>query len=179
MTHQPDAAGAHLALPGSRVDDDPRLTAAGLLFEVASGLQAILAAQLADHGLSGSEFEVLLRLARSPGGQLRMTDLARQAGLSASGLTRLADRLERRELIVRRDCPTDRRGLDARITEEGCARVTAVLPGHLELVDRWFTGPLRAEQLTALQDALRTVRAQVRPDADAGAHDGAPSDPAS
>lgn len=149
--------------------DDERLTAAGLLFEVAAGLETALGRQIAGHGLALSEFEVLLRLARSPGGQLRMSDLARQVNLSVSGLTRLADRLEARGLLERRACPTDGRGSNALVTADGRAVMAAVLPGHVALVERWLTSALEPAQLDALTAALRAVRAGVRPDADAGA----------
>ena len=49
------------------VFDDPRITAIGLLVEACAGLSARFAAQFEEHGLSPVEFEVLTRLARSPG----------------------------------------------------------------------------------------------------------------
>lgn len=148
--------------------DDPRLTSIGLLVEVSSGLTRLLGDQIGAHDLTPSEFEVLLRLARSPASQLRMNDLARQTGLSSSGLTRLADRLEGRGLLVRRPCPDDGRGAYARLTDDGHDLMLAVLPGHVELVERWFTGVLGPDDLEALVSGLRKVRAVVHPGAEAG-----------
>ena len=45
---------------------DPRITAIGLLEEATGGLRARLAGQYAEHDLTSAEFEVLVRLARSP-----------------------------------------------------------------------------------------------------------------
>jgi MarR family transcriptional regulator, 2-MHQ and catechol-resistance regulon repressor len=149
--------------------DDPRITATGLFTEAYEGLTARLEVQFGQHGLSGVEFEVLLRLARSPGQRLRMTDLASQTSLSTSGVTRVVDRLERDGLVRRTACPTDRRSFHAVITNGGLARLGEVLPGHLELIDRWFTGLLTAPALEAFLDALRKVRDAVRPGATAGA----------
>ena len=149
--------------------DDPRITAMGLLAEAVGGLNARFIAQYAEHGLTQAEFEALLRLGRTPGGALRMSDLAAQTQLTTSGITRVVDRLERDQLVERRACPTDRRGLFAHITRAGRARLDAVLPGHLELIDTWLTGPLTPEQLDAVLTALRIVRDGVRPDATAGA----------
>jgi DNA-binding MarR family transcriptional regulator len=145
--------------------DDPRITAMGLLAEAYGGLAARYSAQLAEHHLSAIEFEALLRLARSPDQQLRMTDLATQAQLTTSGVTRVVDRLERAGLVRRTACPTDRRGSFTMITKEGLARLEAVLPGHLDLIEHWFTGRLEAEQLERLLDGLRIVRDAVRPGA--------------
>jgi DNA-binding MarR family transcriptional regulator len=151
---------------------DARITAMGLLSEAYAGVNSRLAAQLGEHDLGQIEFEVLIRLARSTDGQLRMTDLAAQTGLSTSGVTRVVDRLERSGLAKRRACPSDRRSLFTVITPAGLDRLGRVLPGHLELIDRWFTGILGEQQLSDLLAGLREVRAAVRPGAVAGAEPG-------
>src|SRR5215475_12820130 len=151
------------------VFDDPRITAMGLLAETYLGLMTRLGCQVSQHVLSPIEFEVLLRLGRSPQGQLRMTDLAAQTSLTASGVTRVVDRLERDGLVGRTACPTDRRSLYAVVTESGRTRLEAILPDHLKMIDEWFTGRLDAEQLDNLLAGLRIVRDAVRPGAEAGA----------
>lgn len=148
--------------------DDPRLTAVGLFFEVHTGLNARIAVQLCEHGLSPVEFEVLMRLARSPGHQLRMTDLASQTSLSTSGVTRVVDRMERDGFITRRACPSDRRSSYAVITKSGLGKLEVILPDHLTLIERWLTGQLPADQLATFLDALRTIRDAVNPGATAG-----------
>jgi MarR family 2-MHQ and catechol resistance regulon transcriptional repressor len=148
--------------------DDPRLTVMGLLAETWAGLASAGRAQLAEHGLGDVEFEVLLRITRSPGAMLRLTDLAAQTSLSSSGITRVVDRLEAAGSVCRQACATDRRTTYAVVTEAGRMRLSAALPGHLELVERWLVRPLSAEQLSALMDALRVVRDGVRPCATAG-----------
>lgn len=150
-------------------DDDLRITAVGLLMETCTALSARFAAQFAEHGLSPVEFEVLMRLSRSPGHQLRMTDLAAQTSLSTSGVTRVVDRMERDGLLVRSACPTDRRSSFAVLTPAGHARLNETLPGHLELIEQWFLGQLTPEALDCLLNALRAVRDAVHPGALAGA----------
>lgn len=145
------------------------MTAIGLFMEAADGLKARFAGQLVAHGLTQAEFEVLIRLARTPGGALRMSDLAAQTQLTTSGITRVVDRLERDRLVERRACPTDRRGLLTFITPAGTTRLDAVLPGHLELISQWLTDLFTPAQLDEFQSHLRTVRDAVRPDATAGA----------
>ncbi|MGW0501755.1 MarR family winged helix-turn-helix transcriptional regulator [Micromonospora sp. NPDC003241] len=160
------------------VFDDPRITAVGLLFEVHAGLSARFATQLDEHGLSAVEFEVLTRLTRSPGNQLRMTDLAAQTSLSTSGVTRVVDRMERDGLITRRACPSDRRSSYAVVTPAGLRRLDESLPGHLQLIEDWFTGQLDPAALTALLDGLRQIRDAVHPCATAGSSDTAPDEEA-
>jgi MarR family 2-MHQ and catechol resistance regulon transcriptional repressor len=152
----------------SELLEDPRLTAVGLLMEAHEGLTTKFSTRFHGHALSETEFEVLLRLARTPGRRLRMSDLSAQTSLSTSGITRIVDRLERDGLVARDGCEDDRRGTWARLTQPGAERIGSVLPGHLDDVERWFTGLLEPAQLTALTDALRVVRDAVHPRAVAG-----------
>lgn len=152
--------------------DDPRLTAVGLFMEAHLGLSAKLAPRFAEFGLSETEYEVLLRLARTSGGRLRMSDLSAQTSLSTSGITRVVDRLERDGLTTRESCETDRRGTWAQITDAGMERVVSVLGPHLDDVEKWYTGRLTPDQLLALTKALRVIRDAVHPGAVAGAQAG-------
>ena len=149
--------------------DDERITAFGLMAETYTGLSQRFAAQFAEHGLSTVEFEVLIRLARSPEHQLRMTDLAAQTSLSTSGVTRVVDRMERDGLVCRRACPHDRRSSYTVVTAAGLARLNETLPGHLDLIEKWFTSQLLPDQLRSLLAGLRTIRDGVAPDATSGA----------
>jgi MarR family 2-MHQ and catechol resistance regulon transcriptional repressor len=147
----------------SPVLQDHRITAFGLFAEAYTGLVARFTEQLAPHGLSLVEFEVLLRLGRSPGRLLRMNQLAGQVALTTSGLTRVVDRLERAGLVSRRACPDDRRGLWAVLTESGLARLTAALPGHLALLERHFVSRFQPEELAVMVARLREIRDDVHP----------------
>jgi DNA-binding MarR family transcriptional regulator len=148
--------------------DDPRFTAFGLFSEAFTGLTNRFAAQFEEHRLSAVEFEVLMRLARSPGSRLRMTDLAGQTSLSTSGVTRVVDRMDRDGLVRREACPSDRRSSYAVITSAGRKRLDEVLPGHLALLQQWFVGQLTPEQLNGMLDSLRVIRNAVNPCATAG-----------
>ena len=147
---------------------DPRFTAVGLLAEAYTGLTTRFAAQFEQHGVSPVEFEVLMRLARSPQKRLRMSDLAGQTSLSTSGVTRVVDRMDRGGLIRREACPSDRRSSYAVITQAGLARLEEILPGHLELVQRWFIDQLSPAQLEQMLESLRIIRDAVHPCATAG-----------
>lgn len=140
----------------------------GLFAEAYTGLAGRFAAQFEEHRLSPVEFEVLMRLARSPRNRLRMTDLAGQTSLSTSGVTRVVDRMDRGGLIRREACPSDRRSSYAVITEAGLTRLREIVPGHLELVQKWFIDQLSPDQLEQMLESLRTVRDAVNPCATAG-----------
>src|SRR5215467_2523690 len=73
--------------------------------------------------LSWPEFELLWRLQSPHEGPLQMSDIAEQLIGSPSGITRMADRLERDGLIVREIPPDNRRVVHARLTAHGEAVV--------------------------------------------------------
>jgi DNA-binding MarR family transcriptional regulator len=90
------------------------------------------------HGLPMSSYEVLHRLEDASSGRMRMCDLAEQAQLSRSGLTRLADRLEREELLERCSCEHDARGSYACLTETGRERLEEARRTHVVVMREHF-----------------------------------------
>jgi DNA-binding MarR family transcriptional regulator len=142
-----------------RVRDDERLTTVGLIMESASGFRRDFQRRMAtESGLSAQSFDVLIRLARTPGFELRMSDLAAQTSLTPSGLTRAIDRLSDQGLVVRRVCPEDRRGAFAVLTSEGQEVMARMVPLHIahlnEVLDSLFT----AEEEQHLSDLMRRLR---------------------
>jgi DNA-binding MarR family transcriptional regulator len=109
------------------------------------------------HGLPLHEYEVLLVLSQAADGRARMTELADEVLLSQSGLTRLVDRLVRSGLVVRERCEQDRRGLWARITDEGRQRHAAARATHLDGVRRRFLDRFDERGLESLADAWEKV----------------------
>jgi DNA-binding MarR family transcriptional regulator len=153
----------------SRFDDD-RLTLVGLLFESSAGLGRALERRLLERsGLSSQRFELLLRLARSPGQRLRMSDLAVQTTLTASGLTRAVDRLEEEGLVRRESCPTDRRGWFAVLTPLGEQRMSAAVGPHIADIEATLGDALSHDEQEALGALLRALRDRVSPGATRGA----------
>ena len=145
---------------------DERLTTMGLLAETWAGLHSTLERLLRQEcGLSTQWFEVLVRLARSPGQRLRMCDLAAQVSMSPSGLTRAIDRLEAEGLVRRDQCPGDRRVSWAQLTETGLARIEEAVPIHLRHLQEHVMAPLDATDVADLTRVLRTLRDHVNPTA--------------
>jgi DNA-binding MarR family transcriptional regulator len=145
---------------------DERLTTVGLFFEAHAGLARELERRLErDSGLSVQWFEVMLRLARTPGGRLRMSDLAAQTTLTPSGLTRVVDRLEAAGFVARETCPSDRRGSFAVLTTTGRKRIVATVPLHLEHIDELVGSALDAREQATFAALLRKLRDALNPEA--------------
>lgn len=114
---------------------------------------AAIDADLAAAGLpSLSWYDALYELYLAPGRRLRMSELARSALLSRSGLTRLVDKLERERLIERQACPSDGRGQHAHLTEKGLEVLRRIWPVYRAGIAKYFAAHLseaEARQLSA------------------------------
>jgi MarR family 2-MHQ and catechol resistance regulon transcriptional repressor len=138
---------------------EERLTTVGLLMESAAGLRREFQRRTeAENSLSNQSFDVLIRLARSPGSELRMSELAAQASLTPSGLTRSVDRLQEQGLVARRVCPEDRRGAFAVLTPAGQALMDRAIPEHLAHINEVLSSLFTAEEEAALSHLLRRLR---------------------
>ena len=154
--------------PGPRCPSggDDQITLVGLLLETAAGLRRTLSPGLdGELGVGGQSFDILVRLARTPGERLRMCDVAAQTGLSPGGLTRSMDRLVAAGLVVREACPDDRRASYAHLTERGAAKVADALERHRRDVAALLDGTLSTGDIRALANLLRPLRDRVHPDA--------------
>jgi DNA-binding MarR family transcriptional regulator len=107
-----------------------------------------------EHGLTLSDYEVLLRLKNAEDGRMRRVDLASQVLLTASGITRLLEGLERAGFVCKETCPSDARVSYAKITDEGLAKFTAASETHLRGVDELFLGRYSGSELATLAELL-------------------------
>jgi DNA-binding MarR family transcriptional regulator len=114
---------------------------------------------LAQHGLTISDYEVLLRLANAPERSMRRVDLAESVLLTPSGITRLLDGLERCGYVERGSCATDRRVTYAVLTDEGHERLTEARESHLADVRELFTGRFSDAELGTLGELLGRLSA--------------------
>jgi len=105
-----------------------------------------------EHSLPRTSYEVLHHLDEASEGRMRMCDLAEQAQLSRSGLTRLVDRLERDGLLERCSCSHDARGSYACLTPPGRERLQQARVTHLAVVRSAFLSHFSEEELTLLAD---------------------------
>jgi len=109
---------------------------------------------LSAHGLTLNDYEVLLHLHRADGMMMRRIDLAKSVVLTASGITRLLDGLERAGFVEKASCPEDARVSYAKLTEAGHEKLRAAAPTHLEGVEDLFTRRFSEAELVTLAELL-------------------------
>jgi DNA-binding MarR family transcriptional regulator len=127
---------------------------ASLLRAHASATRRLNAQLTAEHALTLSDFEVLLRLARAPDRRMRRVDLAAEVLLTASGITRLLDGLERHGFVERAACASDRRVVYAVITDQGLATLREAASSHFAQVEELFGERYDEHELAELESLL-------------------------
>lgn len=112
-------------------------------------------------GITANEYTTLMCLSEAPRRELRMTDLANAAGLSASRMTRLVDDLQARSLIARRASSEDGRGSVAMLTPAGLDKLRAAWPAHLASVRGRVFDHVDASTVTTAAQALSEIATEL------------------
>ncbi len=114
----------------------------------------ILDTHLQDFGVTAAQFKVLIIVSQfavdTP------AELCRYLGLDSGSMTRMLDRLEQKDLIVRSRCPDDRRQVRVGLSEEG-QRLADRLPHIGAAAMNELVGVLAPEELATLTAILTKV----------------------
>jgi len=110
-----------------------------------------------------SWYDALYELYLAPGRHLRMSELARSALLSRSGLTRLVDKLEKEGLIERQACPSDGRVHHAQLTAKGVEVLRKIWPVYRAGIAKYFGTHLSAAEAKQLAPIFARVGGALEP----------------
>jgi len=127
----------------------------GCLLRGHAAVRRSVAAHLQDnHGLTINDYEALLLLSRANGRSMRRVDLAKALQLSASGVTRLLEGLERQGLVARALCEKDGRVTYAVLTEPGQRKLDQASGSHVAAVRAVFEQRYTRAELDTLAQLL-------------------------
>ena len=90
------------------------------------------------YGLNPTEFAVLELLFNK--GDQPIQKIGEKILLASSSITYVVDKLEKKQLLVRKPCPKDRRVTFASITSEGAELLNNIFPQHKEAIQQIFGG---------------------------------------
>lgn len=110
-----------------------------------------------DSGMPLTYYDTLVQLSEASDRMLRMSELADRVRASPSRLSHAVARLEEKGWVRRVDCPTDRRGQYAVLTDEGFEALAAAAPGHVEAVRTLLFDaltPSEVEQVRSISEAV-------------------------
>jgi DNA-binding MarR family transcriptional regulator len=114
-----------------------------------------------DSDMPHAYYEILVALSEAENRTMRMSELAERTLSSRSRLSHAVARLEERGWVVREECPTDRRGQNARLTDEGFRTLATAAHGHVTAVRDYMIDVLTPEQLEQLAEISRTITARI------------------
>jgi DNA-binding MarR family transcriptional regulator len=106
------------------------------------------------HGLTLSDFDVLVQLFHAEGNRLRRVDLARTVLLTASGITRLLDGLERAGWVEKQRCASDARVTYAALTDAGLEKISSARSSHQADIEELFGTRYSAAEKATLDELL-------------------------
>src|SRR5436190_20454792 len=110
-----------------------------------------------DAGMPHAYYEILVRLSEAPNRALRMSDLAERSLSSRSRLSHAIAKLEDLGWVQRQDCPEDRRGSYAILTDKGFDVLEKAAHGHVEGVRTHLFDQLTEKQVQQLRDISEAV----------------------
>lgn len=110
-----------------------------------------------DAGMPHVYYGLLVTLAEAPRRRLRMTELAKDAKITRSRLSHAVARLEKNGWVRREDCPSDKRGQFAVLTDEGVDVLRRHAPGHVNAVRQAVFDRLTPEQQKSLGEIMGIV----------------------
>ena len=93
---------------------------------------------LAAHGLSLSDYEILVHLSDAKDRSLRMSDLADKTILSRSRLSHRIKYMEGKGWVERQKCDSDKRGTWAVMTTKGWNAIVKAAPDHVSSIRNRF-----------------------------------------
>ncbi len=117
---------------------------------------------LEQHGLTGTDYQILVELSEAPQRRLRMSTLAQSTQLSRSRLSHQIDRMTRAGLVQREVCGEDGRGMFAVLTDTGWDTIVTAAPDHVASVRTHLVDLLTPEEFEAFGQACIKVAAALR-----------------
>lgn len=117
-----------------------------------------------DAGMPHIYYGLLVQLSQAPRRRMRMTELAKNAKITRSRLSHAVARLERSGWVRREECPSDKRGQNAVLTDEGHEMLRRSAPGHVTAVRQAMFERLTPEQVDSLGDIMRVLATGLEPE---------------
>ncbi|MCP3749103.1 MarR family winged helix-turn-helix transcriptional regulator [Pseudomonas sp. SBB6] len=114
----------------------------------------ILDSHMQPYGVTAAQFKVLIIVAQY--GVDTPAELCRYLSVDSGSMTRMLDRLEQKDLIIRRRCPDDRRQIRLELSEEG-QKLADQLPQIGAAAMNELVGVLEPGELATLEAILTKV----------------------
>jgi len=126
---------------------DPALELFVVLSRAYTWVNAHAVRDIRCHGLNPTEFGILEVLYHK--GPLPLQQIGEKILISSGNITYAVDKLEQKQLLVRRPSPSDRRVIFAELTPQGRDLLAALFPTHAGAIQQAMSGLSPEEQVQA------------------------------
>lgn len=113
-----------------------------------------------------ADYEILAVLSEAPARCLRMREIADAMVASRGGATRAVKRLVDAGWVRRMDCPADKRGALAELTDAGAAKLADAAPGHVATVRQHVFDLLTRTDINRFSQLYTKIGNQLHSDVD-------------
>lgn len=100
------------------------------------------------HGLNPTEFGVLELLYHK--GPQPLQQIGEKILISSGNITYVVDKLEKKQLLIRKPCAEDRRVIFAELTEKGTQFLAEIFPSHKQAIEKAVSGLTPEEKRQAI-----------------------------
>src|SRR6266550_4132627 len=133
---------------------DPALELFVVLWRASNWVSAYAERDARCHGLNPTEFAILEALYHK--GALPLQQVGEKVLISSGNITYVVDKLEQKQLLVRKPSSQDRRVIFAELTPKGQDLMATIFPPHTQALHKAMSGLSSEEQAQAI-DLLRKL----------------------
>ncbi|WP_397537980.1 MarR family winged helix-turn-helix transcriptional regulator [Rummeliibacillus pycnus] len=138
--------------------ENKELKALTVIFRASQAIQEVIRKDVASYDLNTTEFAVLELLYHK--GDQPIQTVGKKILIASSSITYVIDKLEKKQLVSRRDCPNDRRVIYATLTSKGNELMDQIFPLHQEKVASIF-GCLEENELDNIIELMKKIGYQA------------------
>ena len=133
---------------------DEKIRAVTVILRAAQSIEEAVRKDVARYGLNTTEFAVLEALYHK--GRMPIQIIGKKILIASSSITYVVDKLEKKHLICRKGCASDRRITYASLTEQGHTLMNDIFPKHKEKMAQLFDG-VEAQSLYDMNEVLKQI----------------------
>lgn len=120
-----------------------------ITMKAAKALEEVTKQDIKRHGMRTSDFAILEALYHK--GRQTIREISESVLISTGSITYVIDKLEKKELLIRTNCPDDRRAVYLEITAKGKEIMDEIFPKHQQVIEELFEGISESDKKTVIE----------------------------
>lgn len=120
-----------------------------ITMKASKALEEVTKQDIKKHGMRASDFAILEALYHK--GRQTIREISESVLISTGSITYVIDKLEKKELLIRTNCPDDRRAVYLEITDRGKQTMDGIFPKHQLVIEELFDGISESDKETVIE----------------------------